>query len=107
VIIIFDYNLEEAFIILKKCEDFKIIPHALNRINLREVKIEYIEKCLNSFEPLGINKTRENRFSLIYPHETRQSEDLYIIIEINDFKEIEIITIYTKSIWRRLREYAI
>jgi hypothetical protein len=106
VIFIFDYSLEDAFLILKECDDFRIINHALNRTNVREVTIGYIEKCLKSLEPLGINKTRENRFSLIYPHETKSSEDLYIIIEINDFKEIEVITIYTKSIFRRLREYA-
>jgi len=76
---------------LKECDDFRIIKHALNRINIREITIEYIEKSLKSLEPLGINKTRENRFSLIYPHETKSSEDLYIIIEINDFKEIEVI----------------
>jgi len=107
VIFIFDYSLEDAFDILKECTDFRIIKHALNRTNVRGITIEYIEKCLKSLKPLGINKTRENRFSLIYPHETKSSEDLYIIIEINDFKEIDVITIYTKSIFRRLREYAI
>ena len=105
--IIFEYSLEDAFDILKECTDFRIINHALNRTDVRRIPIEYIEKCLKSLKPLGINKTRENRFSLIYPHETKSTEDLYIIIEINDFKEIEVITIYTKSILRRLREYEI
>lgn len=84
---------------MKECDDFRIIKHALNRINIREITIEYIEKSLKSLEPLGINKTRENRFSLIYPHETKSSEDLYIIIEINDFKEIEVIACILNLFW--------
>ena len=78
----------------------------MERSNERNIKIEYITKCLTNLTPLGITKTRENRFKLIYPHK-QASEDLYIVIEIDDYQEIEIITIYTFNIYRRLREYAI
>jgi len=79
----------------------------LKRSVQRKVPIKYIEKCIKSIEPLGISKTMENRFMLIYPHETKSSEDVYIIIEIDDYQEIMVITTYTNTIQRRIREYAI
>ena len=47
----------------------------------------------------------ENRFKLIYPHPTNKNEDLYIIIQISDNHEIEIITVYPFDKKRREREY--
>ncbi|MDR2830669.1 MAG: hypothetical protein LBB45_06520 [Methanobrevibacter sp.] len=71
------------------------------------MNIKYVEESVLNKNPLGLIKTRENRFKAIYPHETKSSEDLYIIIEITDNEEIIIITLYTTTIERRLRNYAI
>ena len=46
----------------------------------------------------------KNRFKLIYPHEKIKTKDLYIIIEIDDFEGISVITAYSFSKNRRERE---
>lgn len=53
--------------------------------------------------PLGINKTSENRFKLIYPNEINRNMDLYIIIEIDDYRNIKVITAYNFNKNRRER----
>lgn len=39
----------------------------------------------------------ENRFKLIYPHEKIKTQDLYIIIEIDDFEKVTVKTAYSFS----------
>ena len=51
--------------------------------------------------PLSISKTCENRFKLIYPHE---NDDLYIIIVIDDFDNVEVLTVYSFNKRRRERD---
>ena len=51
--------------------------------------------------PLSISKTCENRFKLIYPHE---NDDLYIIIVIDDFDNVEVLTVYSFNKMRRERD---
>jgi len=46
----------------------------------------------------------ENRFKLIYHHNKKLRHDLYIIIEINDNNDIEVISSYPFKEDRRLRE---
>jgi hypothetical protein len=47
----------------------------------------------------------ENRFKTIYPHKNKDSMDLYIIIEITDYGNVEIVTVYPFSKSRRERTY--
>jgi len=47
----------------------------------------------------------ENRFKLIYPHNKMSKHDLYIIIEITDQKDIEVVTVYPFKEDRRKREH--
>ena len=63
----------------------------------------YIMDCLSNQIPLSISKTYINRFKLIYPHETKKTLDLYIIIEVND-GDISVITAYPKNKKRREHE---
>ena len=63
---------------------------------------EYISKCLFEKIPLGINKTSENRFKLIYSNEINRNMDLYII-EIDDYRNIKVITAYNFNKNRRER----
>lgn len=53
---------------------------------------------------LSISKTSENRFKLIYHHPHNDNLDLYIIIEIQDNKEIKIVTVYPFKKSRREHE---
>ena len=45
-----------------------------------------------------------NRFKLIYSHETKKTMDLYIIIEINDYGNISVVTAYVDDKRRREHE---
>jgi len=107
VITIFDYDTDQAREIIKTCENIRISPHVLENWLNRGIDFNYIEDCLNNKVPLGNNKTWENRFKLIYPHKTKPNEDLYIIIAINDYKEVEVVTIYSFGKHRREKEHEI
>jgi hypothetical protein len=104
VFIIFDYNIDQAREILKTCGDIRIIDHVLDNWFSRDTDFNYIEECIKEKIPLAIIKTRENRFKLIYPHNIKTKNDLYIIIEITDNEEIEVVTSYPFKEDRRLRE---
>jgi len=106
-VIIFDYDIDQAREIIQSCRDIRISPHVLEKWLERGIDFNYIKECLNNKVPLGNNKTMENRFKLIYPHKTKTSEDLYIIIEINDYKNIEVVTLYSFNKNRRERIYEI
>ncbi|MDR0911115.1 MAG: hypothetical protein LBM96_00760 [Methanobrevibacter sp.] len=108
--IVKDYSLAEALNIIINADsnDIELIPHAIQKSNQRNVNLEYIEKCIIEKDLLGLIKTRSNRFKIIYPHETKKSRDLYIVIEIDEnIGKLIVITIYTTSINRRLREHEI
>lgn len=101
-----DYNIDEAREILKNYapDDLRIIPHLQERWLERDFKINYIVDCLLNEIPLSISKTMVNRFKLIYPHETKPSMDLYVIIEIDEYGIVKIITAYPNDKRRRERE---
>ena len=102
-----DYDINETLKIIQSqtMHTLKIIPHLQQRELERDFKINYLINCILNQIPLGISKTYYNRFKIIYPHETKPSLDLYIIIEINDNNEVTIISAYPKNKSRREREY--
>ena len=101
-----DYNIDEAREILKSQnpDDLKIIPHVEKRWLERDFEINYLVNCLLNNIPLSISKTYYNRFKLIYPHETKTSKDLYVIIEISYDENVTIITAYPEEKTRREHE---
>lgn len=102
----FDYNIEDAQRILKSFDsaDLRLDDHVLVNWFERDVSFDYIFNFLRYQIPLGISKTMENRFKLIYPHEKITSKDFYIKIEIDDYEKIKVITTYSFSKSRRERE---
>ena len=102
----FDYNIEDAQRIIKSFDsaDLRLDNHVLDNWFDREINFDYLFECLKNKMLVGISKTRENRFKLIYPHDRIKTKDLYIVVEIDDFEKIRIITVYTYSKSRRLRE---
>ncbi|MDR3222422.1 MAG: hypothetical protein LBT66_01615 [Methanobrevibacter sp.] len=70
----------------------------------RKVDNINFEDILINEDFLAISKTSENRFKLIYHHPHNENLDLYVIIEIQDNKEIEIITVYSFKKSRREHE---
>lgn len=102
-----DYTIEDAQGILKSFDssELRLDSHVLDNWFERDINFDYIFECLNDKMLLSISKTMENRFKLIYPHETVKSQDLYIIIEIDDFERITVKTAYSFSKTRRQREH--
>ena len=84
--------------------EISIHPHILDNYFERDYSLNYVLECLLNKIPLSISKTCENRFLLIYPHETIKSKDLYVVIEIDDYEKITIITVYDFNKRRRERE---
>ena len=101
-----DYNIDKAREILKSQNpsNLKIIPHVEERWLERDFEINYTVNCLLNTIPLSISKTYYNRFKLIYPHETKLTMDLYVIIEIGDDENVTIITAYPEEKKRREHE---
>ena len=101
-----DYNIDKAREILKSQNpsNLKIIPHVEERWLERDFEINYTVNCLLNTIPLSISKTYYNRFKLIYPHETKPTMDLYVIIEIGDDENVTIITANTEEKKRREHE---
>ena len=106
VIFMRDYDIDEARDILKSQNpvNLKIIPHVEERWLERDFEINYTVDCLLNTVPLSISKTYYNRFKLIYPHETKSTMDLYVIIEISDNENVSIITVYPEEKKRREHE---
>ncbi len=78
-------------------------PHILDNWFERDYNLNYVANCLVNEVPLSISKTCENRFKLIYPHENK-NDDLYIIIVIDDFDNVEVLTVYSFNKRRRERD---
>lgn len=102
----FDYTIEDAQRILKSFDgaDLRLDNHVLDNWFERNVNFNYIFDCLTDKMLLSISKTTENRFKLIYSHEYIKSKDFYIVIEIDEFERITVITAYSFSKRRRERE---
>lgn len=101
-----NYNIKEAQRILESqdSQSITLVNHVLDNWFERDYNLNYVIDCLINGIPLGIIKTRENRFKLIYPHDKISTRDLYIIIEIDEFERVSIITVYFFDKRRRERE---
>ena len=101
-----DYNINDLIKILKchNPNEIYLSPHVLENCFERDYSLNYVHSCLLEKIPLSIRKTSENRFLLIYPHETIKFQDLYIVIEINDDEKITVVTVYCFDKRRRERE---
>lgn len=100
-----DYNIDEARDILKSQDpaELNLIPHVEKRWLERDININYAVDCLLHKIPLSISKTTYNRFKIIYPHETKPTRDLYVIIEISENRNVTIYTVYSAD--KKRREY--
>ena len=100
-----DYNIQEAQDIIQKYNPnlIRFDKHIFKDWFERGYTHQYVAECLFEKIPLGINKTTENRFKLIYPHEKNKNMDLNIIIEIDDYRNIKVITAYVFDKRRRER----
>ncbi len=63
----------------------------------RNEKNEMIYNLLSSEELVGILKQDFNKFKIVYKHPTKISMDVCIVILIDEFKKISMITNFTKN----------
>lgn len=54
-------------------------------------------------KPVLIGKSGYDTFKVLYEHPKRRSQDIYIILQLDDNENILIITTYTHSVERRIR----
>ena len=104
-----DYYVEEAIDILKNVRDnpygIKDTYHALYRARKRSIDLNDVTRSLNEGLLVGVEKSLNETsiFQLLYEYNTK--EDLCIVMNILNKKEIELITLIKKDTNRR-RHYA-
>jgi hypothetical protein len=91
-----DYNIKQVINILENNPTIKLSKHSMDRWFKRDIDMSYLEKCLNTL-PLGIMKQNFNLFKLFYPHNSRKTLDICIVVDINDYCEIEIVTVFESN----------
>ena len=106
---ILNYYVEDLIDSLKKVKNnpygLKDSHHALNRAQKRGIDLNLVNKCIFDGLIVRVEKSlNESRiFELAYEH--TKKEDLCIVINIINEKEIEIITLIEKNVGKR-RHYA-
>lgn len=102
-----DYTVKEAYEIIKSLENHSQVhmtKHFHTSNFLRHKNLDLCMDALFNQEIMGIQKQDFNKFKLSYEHKIRKSQDLYLIIVINDNKDINLITTYDGNKRRRLGE---
>ena len=96
-----DYDIKQVIDILESNHTIRVSKHSMDRWFMREVDLDYVEECLNTL-PVAIIKQNLNLFKLLYPHNSKKL-DIAIIIDINDYCEIKIVTIFESKLSYRVR----
>ena len=100
-----DYSIEDIFIVLNNIKNnpygVNDSKHLFKRCNERNIDINQVFLKVYTEIPVGIQKTHKtsNKFELIY--EYTNSEDLYVIINIDNLEELTIITCIRNSVTKR------
>ena len=98
-----DYDIKQIINILESNPKIKISKHSMDRWFERDIDMNYVEKCLNML-PLGLMKQNFNLFKLLYPHQSKETFDIAIVIDVNDYCEIDILTVFESKISYRERK---
>jgi len=110
---IFDYNIEQAINILGNLKKIEITEEKLRetrhtnyRFGRRSLQFSRnaVYSSLINRTPVGISKSNYNTFKLIHEHPKRKSQDLYIIIAIDEHENVKLITVYSYNRKRRVRK---
>ena len=109
---IFDYNIEQAINILGNLKEIQITEeklretrHINNRFGKRSLSFsrKVVYSSLVNKIPVGISKSNYNTFKLIHEHPDRKSQDIYIVISIDEKENVKLITVYNHNKKRRMR----
>ena len=110
---IFDYNIEQVINILGNLKKIEITEEKLRetrhtnyRFGRRSLQFSRnaVYSSLINRTPVGISKSNYNTFKLIHEHPKRKSQDLYIIIAIDEHENVKLITVYSYNRKRRVRK---
>jgi len=97
-----DYDIKQVINILESNPYIRLSKHGMDRWLLRDIDLNYVKKCLNTL-PVAIIKQNFNLFKLLYPHKSKNTFDIAIIIDIDDDENLEIVTIMISKISYRVR----
>lgn len=106
-IIMRDFSIQEAIDIINSLDntsEIRTTNHFNINNDLRHNDKELWSDVLFNHELLGINKQAENKFKLCYKHPDKENKDFYLIIVINEFKSLKMITTYEAKSSRRIGE---
>lgn len=106
-IIMKDFSIQEAIDIINSLNDaseIRTTKHFNFNNDLRYDNKELWIDILFNHELLGINKQAENKFKLCYKYPNKENKDFYLIIVINEFKSLKMITTYEAKSSRRMGE---
>lgn len=78
-------------------------PHILDNWFERDYNLNYVANCLVNEVPLSISKLVKIVLNL-FIHMKNKNDDLYIIIVIDDFDNVEVLTVYSFNKMRRERD---
>lgn len=101
-----NYSVEEAFNLISNCtiNNIKYTRHFSFRNIQRSEDIDLVYRTLLNKPIVGILKQDFDKFKVYYEHETRVSEDIILIIGVDD-EIINLITTFSTSRQQRLRKY--
>ena len=109
----FDYDIEQAINILGNLKKIQITEenlretrHSNHRLGKRSLQFsrKAVYSSLVTKVPVGISKSNYNTFKIIHEHPDRRSQDLYIVVAIDDNENVKIITVYSHNRKRRMRK---
>ncbi len=104
-----DFDIEDALRIIQNCDENSIKD--TRHFRFRNVQRNYDSDLIYQtllFKPIvGILKQDYNKFKIYYEHEIKISEDIILIIAIEENNLINLITTFSTSKQQRLRKYGI
>ncbi|MDR2967888.1 MAG: hypothetical protein LBU74_08085 [Methanobacteriaceae archaeon] len=109
---IFEYNIKEVIDILANLKKIEITEekiretrHSNHRFGRRSLQFsrKTVYNSLIHKTPVGISKSNYNTFKIIHEHPRRKSQDIYIIIAVDEDENVKLITVYSHNRKRRVR----
>lgn len=110
---IFDYNIGQVINILGSLKKIQITEeklretrHTNHRFGRRSLQFsrETVYRSLINKVPVGISKSNYNTFKIVHEHPRRRSQDIYIVIAIDEHENVKLITVYSHNRKRRVRK---
>jgi hypothetical protein len=112
VFLIFEYDIKQVIAILDNLKEIEITEenlretrHTNYRFGRRSLQFSRsaVYSSLINKVPVGISKSNYNTFKIVHEHPQRKSQDIYIVIAIDEGENVKLITVYSHYRKRRVR----